>query len=328
MSDNTRRMAAAVLTAAALALPAGCDKSDKPTSTSDRPENKGKLVVYTTFYPTTYFARRIGGDHVKVVCPLPPDENPVSWMPDAKTIEAYQKADLIVVNGAEFEKWVAKVSLPESRIVDTARSFEADFITLERAVVHTHGPGGKHAHEGLDGHTWLDPVNAAAQAGEIRKALARLAPDRADDFTAGCNALSADLAELHAALSELTKAYKGQPILCSHPAYNYIARRYKWNVKSEDLDPETMPTDKKIAAMRETLKTHRAKYILWESQPTRQIADRLKAELGLESVEFSPCESLGKEQAAAGLDYMKVMRKNIENITPVLKGEGGQELMK
>ena len=312
MSESTRRFAAAVLLAALAALLGGCNGEDKP----DSPDQQGKIVVYTTFYPTTYFTQRVGGEHVQVICPVPEDADPIFWMPDADTIQAYQKADLIVINGAQFEKWVAKVSLPPSRIVDTARPLEGELIAYKGAVEHAHGPSGKHAHEGVDGHTWLDPVNARIQADEIRRALTRLAPDRAELFAANYHRLAADLDGLHAKLTELSKAYKGQPILCSHPAYNYIARRYKWNVHSENLDPETMPTDKQLAAIRKTVDTlekRPAKYILWESAPKLAIADRIKQQLGLESVEFSPCE------AAAAADYLEVMHKNIANITPVLR---------
>ena len=101
MSEGTRRFAAA-------ALLGGCNGEDKP----DSPDRRAKIVVYTTFYPMTYFAQRIGGEHVEVVCPLPQDADPISWMPGANTIQAYQKADLIVINGAQFEKWLDKVSLP------------------------------------------------------------------------------------------------------------------------------------------------------------------------------------------------------------------------
>jgi hypothetical protein len=39
-------------------------------------------------------------------------------MPDTETIAAYQAADLILINGADYAKWTTKVSLPRSRLVD------------------------------------------------------------------------------------------------------------------------------------------------------------------------------------------------------------------
>ncbi len=80
------RMVVVVL--AVVVLGAGCGKKASTNAT-----RTGKPVVYTTFYPTKFFAERIGGDLINVVCPVPSDEDAIFWMPDAKAIAAYQKAD-------------------------------------------------------------------------------------------------------------------------------------------------------------------------------------------------------------------------------------------
>ncbi len=103
-------------------------------------------------------------------------------------------------------------------------------------------------------------------------------------------------------------------MLASHPAFNYLARRYDWNIKSLDLDPEKMPSDRVIQGIQEILTNHTAKYVLWEAAPTNEIADRLEEELGLTSIEFSPCELLAEQDIQEGLDYLKVMQQNLENL--------------
>ncbi len=316
--ENAGRMLLAVCLIAFAASGVACTGEDVETA-----KPAGKPVVYTTFYPTRYFAERIGAGRVEVVCPVPADEDAIFWMPDEKVVEAYQKADLIILNGAKFAKWVEKVSLPESRLVDSARPFEDEFIAFGKAITHSHGPAGEHTHEGIDGHTWLDPVNAKMQAGEIKKAFVQHFPDHRDAFEEGFASLAKDLDGLKASLEKLMEKYDNKPILCSHPAYNYIARRFKWNIENLDLDPEEMPDDETFAFIKELLKTHPARYILWESYPKEEIAERFKTELGLESVEFSPCELLGEEEIRKGTDYISVMRQNVENIRPVFAPDGG-----
>ncbi len=289
------------------------------TKTQTEPAGpEGKPVVYTTFYPTKYFAERIGGDAVKVVCPVPADEDAIFWMPDGDTVEAYQKADLIILNGAKFAKWVEKVSLPASKVAETAKPFEKDFITFQKAVTHSHGPAGEHTHEGIDGHTWVDPVNAKAQAEEIKKALIKHFPDHKEAFEKGFASLADDLDGLKVSLEKLSEKLGNQPILCSHPAYNYVGRRFKWNIKNLDLDPEEMPGDETFTEIKETCKTFPARFVIWESYPDKEIAQRFKKELDLESVEFSPCELLSEEEIKGGKDYLSVMRRNIENMKAVL----------
>jgi len=306
---NTRRLALAVL---ALILVAGCGDSGKTNVTDDG----GKPVVMTTFYPTLYFVRRIAGDLVEVQCPVPEDEDAIFWQPDEATIGRYQQADLIVVNGAEFEKWVAKTSLPPAKIVNTAKPLEKDFVRFENATTHAHGPAGEHAHEGIDGHTWVDPVNAKVQAAEIHRALLKLLPDEKSKLDAGLAALTKDLDELAAGFAALT----GEPqLLASHPAYNYLAKRYGWNIVNLDLDPDTMPSDEIFAAVKETLTVHPAEYLLWESTPRPEIAARFLDELEVKSIVFSPCELMSPAALMIGKNYLTEMKANLQALKPAFE---------
>ncbi len=273
-----------------------------------------KPVVYTTFYPTTYFAQRIAGELVTIVNPCPPDADPAYWMPDEKTVEAYQKADLVVINGASFEKWVDKVSLPESRIVNTTRPLKDEFITLKNSVRHSHGKSGEHTHEGIDGHTWLDPVNAKIQAGQIRDALAKLQPDQKAAFDKNCDALAKDLDALDARLKAVAEKIKDLQLLANHPAWNYIARRYGLKIETFALDTGAAPSEETLIKMREFLMKSRATYMLWEEQPAESAAKPLAQEFGLKHIVFEPCESLSPEDAKAGRDYIKRMNENIDRL--------------
>ncbi len=299
-----------------MVMAVGCNRGGEPeVSSRERP------VVFTTFYPTQYFAQRIGRDHVEVVCPVPEDADAIFWMPEDSAILAYQQADLIILNGAGFSKWVGTVSLPEDRVVDTARPFADAFIAFENVAVHSHGPTGEHAHEGIDGHTWVDPINAITQAGEIRKAFVSRWPEHAEDFDSGHAALVADMRALEGDLAVWQQKAGSQPLFASQPAYNYIARRYSWNIENLDLDPEQILNDEDVSGIRERLTQHPAKVLIWESEPVPENTKRLAKELGLKSVVFSPCELLGAEQQARGEDYMSVMKQNLVRLSAVFSGD-------
>ncbi len=301
-------------TAIALVIISGCGQQ---TTQKQVITGTVKPTVYTTFYPTRYFVERIAGNSVKAICPVPEDADAIFWMPGATIIQEYQKADLIVLNGAGFAKWIGKVSLPESRVVNSSKALSDRFIDFNDTVVHSHGKLGEHAHEGLDGHTWVDPVNARIQAKEIASALMKRFPQNRQLYEKGFSALAKDLDALDETLKEYQKAYRNQPILASHPAYNYIAKRYKWNIRNLDLDPNEMPSEQVMKKIAGILKEHPAKYLLWESAPTRAIAERFQNELGLKSIEFSPCELLSAEELDHGSDYISVMRGNLQTIAVV-----------
>ena len=48
----------------------------------------GPLSVFAVNYPLAWFAERIGGEHVRVHFPAPPDVDPAFWTPDAETVAA------------------------------------------------------------------------------------------------------------------------------------------------------------------------------------------------------------------------------------------------
>jgi len=139
-------------------------------------------------------------------------------------------------------------------------------------------------------------------------------PDRADEFHANYAALAADLDALDAALRELSKVIGKRPMLASHAAYNYLARRYAWDIESLALDPGEMPPDSVLNEIRLALQDRPAKIILWESDPTPEIAAKLKNDLDLTSVVFSPCET----PDAAGPDYLARMKNNIARLTKAI----------
>jgi len=276
-------------------------------------------VIYTTFYPTTYFAETIAMGKVEVVNACPDDEDAIFWMPDRKTLEAYQKADLIIINGAGFEKWVSRASLPQERLVDSAKALPEPLIRYEKATTHSHGPAGAHAHTGIDGHTWVDPVTALIQSEIIYAAMLTAFPEHRDSFWRGFTKLKEELEALHREFKAISDASSRPPLLASHPAYNYIARRYDWHIQNLDLGPESLLSEAQIDDIASTLQTFPAKVLIWESEPSEDVRQQVAAALGLKSVVFSPCELLSARELADGLNYATVMKTNCNVMRSVLE---------
>ena len=148
MSVNLLKTFACVLAVAA------CTQSERPTEAIEA--GKGLPEVYTVNYPLAYFAERIAGESVTVVFPAPPDVDPAFWSPSAETIADYQRADLVLLNGAGYAAWVQRATLSQSRLVDTSAALADQLIPVHDTVTHSHGPGGDHSHQGAAFTTWLD----------------------------------------------------------------------------------------------------------------------------------------------------------------------------
>ena len=267
-----------------------------------------KVTVYVVNYPLKYFAERIGGEHVRAMFPAPAGVDPAYWIPDISTISAYQQADLILLNGANYAKWVRKVSLPRSKMVDTSGKFKDRYITAKEVVTHSHGVEGAHAHESLAFTTWLDFDLAAKQAQAITKALSRKKPKLHDTFQKNYAGLEKDLMALDREIKTIVSKNPKLPLLASHPVYDYLARRYCLNIKSVHWEPDETPSNEQWMELRSILKDHPAKWMIWEADPMRKSQESLKS-AGIKSLIFDPCGNVPDHG-----DFLGNMRQNIENL--------------
>ena len=96
---------------ALLAWALACGEShEPPTAGGEGARQREAVSVYVVNEPLRTFAERIGGASVRVVFPAPPGVDPAFWSPDPETVAAYQQADVILLNGAGYARWVARAT--------------------------------------------------------------------------------------------------------------------------------------------------------------------------------------------------------------------------
>jgi zinc transport system substrate-binding protein len=268
-----------------------------------------RLKIVAANYPLAYFAERIGGARVAVSLPVPAGEDPSFWKPGAKEVGEMQKAELVLLNGADYEKWLPRVSLSKFKLADTSAAFKDGFIRIDNALTHSHGPGGMHSHDGLANTTWLDFEQAGKQAEAVAQAMVRKRPELQAVFLENLKPLQADLAELDRQLK--AAAQPGRPLLGSHPVYQYLARRYGLDLKAVHWEPDELPAPAEWDGLRKILAGHPAKAMIWEARPAGEIAAKLKA-MGVDSQVFDPAAN----RPESG-DFLDAMKKNLESLRAV-----------
>jgi putative ABC transport system permease protein len=268
----------------------------------------GKPRVAVVNYPLYYFTKRIAGDRVEIVFPIPSQDDPAFWKPDAKGIRQYQQADLILLNGADYAKWRLTSVLPLAGQVVTSASFADRYMTNGEVITHSHGKEGLHSHGLLDFNTWMDPRQAKLQAQAIRDELARLEPAATKQFDANLQSLDADLDNLDAALERASAPLGNAPMLASHPVYHYAARRYGWNLKNVHWEPDEMPSDAEWQKFEKLYAEHPGRIMIWEEDPLPAVAERLR-KMGIEPVAYETCAS----QPDKG-DYLSAMKLNAQRL--------------
>ena len=271
-----------------------------------------KTVVQSVNYPLHYFAGRLATDAFELNYLVDPEEDPAFWKPDDKALLAFQKADLILRNGADYEKWMAGVSLPSSKQLDTSKSFSSAYIK-SKGKEHQHGSGTVHTHFGTVFTTWIDFSQAAKQAAAIATRFKLLQPDAAAQIDQNFTALKADLDALDSAMKAFGRKWGDRPLVASHPIYQYFARAYDLKIEALEWEPGMEMKDKDLNDLKKLLAGHNAEWMIWEDEPSEANVAAIAA-LGLKSVVFSPNANVPGEG-----DWLSVMKQNIANLETMVR---------
>lgn len=270
------------------------------------------ITIYTVNYPLKYFAENIAGEHAQSIYPAPSDVDPAFWIPDTEAIIGYQQADIIFLNGANYANWIRKVSLPQSRLVNTSADFKESFITIDDNITHSHGLEGEHSHDSTYFTTWLDFSQSVMHASSIKASLAARYPQFKDDFEKNLSRLEKELLALDEKLQALIPAQSRINLLASHPVYHYFARRYGLNIKSMAWEPGEVPNQEQWAELNRIQSSHQATIMLWEDSPDQVTLERLR-KMGIQSIVFDPCANTCKQG-----DFLAAMQSNIRRLEKVI----------
>lgn len=299
-------LASCALLAAACGPPAEQSPADAESTTTETASQAAPaepLDVRALSFPAAWLVEQVGGESVAVTNVLPAGEDAPHWSPPPELIADLQDADLIVKNGASFEKWTETSTLPSSKLVDTSQGL--DLIEIE-GVVHSHGAHGEHSHVGEDPHTWSDPLLFAEQAEAVKDALVAADPDRADAYERRYAEVRGELEALASALEAVGPTLEGVDLAANHPAFNYVARRMGVSVHSFELDPRDLPSDAQRSEVEAWVAEADNPVLLWEAEPTQEIADALPS--ALSHVVLDPLEQPGRD---GEYDYLQRAETNL-----------------
>lgn len=220
---------------------AGCGGRKSP----DPAETSGKIKVFVSIPPQTFFVQRIGGDLVDVQVLVPPGGSPATYEPTAKQMAALSESQVYFKIGIPFEKSLLKKmksALKDLNVVDTRKGVELR--PIEVGEEH-HG----HTREELDPHIWLDPLRVIIQARTICEELSGLAPEHKSVFESNLTIFSAELDSIDVKISELLAPFKHREFLVFHPSFGYFAERYRLKqiaIESGGKEPGAKQLDKII----------------------------------------------------------------------------------
>lgn len=345
------------LTIAALAVSlAGCGQKEEVSAPAGAQPaaQKQKLKIEASFYPMYEFARQVAGDLAEVNLLIPPDVEPHDWDPTPQDMGKIEQADVLVYNGAGLEGWIEQIlnssgnknlSVVEaSKGLELIEGAEGEHEHGEAAhsaheagdkhdaaedhdaeAGHSHEDAHEHEHEydhdhgGMDPHVWLSPQLAVKEVRNIEAALIEKAPEHKEQFTKNADAYVAKLEQLDADYKKELQNAKRKDFITQHAAFGYLAKTYGLTqVPIAGLSPEQEPSASAMADVVKFAKEHQVKTIFFETLVSSQVADTIAKELGAKTAVLNPLEGLTAEEQAKNMDYISVMRANLEALKKAL----------
>jgi zinc transport system substrate-binding protein len=262
-----------------------------------------KPIIAVTNYPLYWLVDNISDNSFEIIYNVSKDIDPAYWEPKDNDILNMQRSDMILINGATYEKWLPKVELPYSKIVNTLVNHEDKFIKIKNADVHEHN-GVMHSHDSIDFNTWLDPEILNIQSQEVLRNLIKLKPSKADEFRKNQKILMTQVADIFQKINEVST--RQQNYFGSHPVYNYLARVNGWKVKSFHWEPQVVPSDNELKKLKDEIK--HSKFILYEDTPSPEVRKKLE-DLGIQIIVFRTAGNTPPSN-----DFIQEMKVNYNNL--------------
>ncbi|WP_374110655.1 metal ABC transporter substrate-binding protein [Neobacillus cucumis] len=295
-----------------LLIVSGCSNAAS-TKSEKTSEGSKKLQIVTTFYPMYYFAQKVAGSSANVELLIPNGVEPHDWEPTANDMAKIQDSDLFIYNSRYFETWTEKVfksiNDPNLKVIEASNGIELmDALDSEEEDNHEHTSS-------KDPHVWLSPVLAQKEVDNIAKALEQADPKNKDKFQKNAAALNSELADLDSLYKETIDKAKKKEFVTQHAAFGYLAKQYGLTqIPIAGLSPDVEPTLGKLAELTDLTKKKNVKIIYFEELTSSKVADTLAKEIGAKTEVLNPLEGLTKKEQEKGLDYIDVMKNNLESL--------------
>lgn len=318
-----------LLLSAALFLGLTACNSTTTTTTDDKvsktDEDTNKIDIYTTVYPLSYFAERIGGDYVNVSSIYPPGTNEHTFEPTQADMMALADADLFFYIGLGLEGFVenAKDTLKNENVKMVAASdaIPDDMLHASAEEEHEHEEESheEHDHGDIDPHVWLSPILAQNLATAVKDELVATLPEQEQLFNENYDQLISELKSLDQEFEQMASEAKTKTFFVSHASFGYIAEEYGLDqIAIAGINSQSEPSQKELTEIVDQAEMLQVSYILFEQNVSSKLSTVIQNEVGADSLQLNNLSVLTQEDINNGETYFTLMEKNIDTLKQAL----------
>ncbi|MGB0087225.1 MAG: zinc ABC transporter substrate-binding protein [Rhodomicrobiaceae bacterium] len=220
------------------------------------------VVAAENFYGD--IAEQIGGSAVKVTSILSnPDQDPHLFEASPSVARSLSGARVVIYSGIDYDPWMEKL-LKASKSTDRKVIVVADLV-------------GKKT--GDNPHIWYDPSTMLAFAKALSDALITADPANKAGYEKRLATFQGSIKPVQDKIAELKGRLAGTPATATEPVFGYMFEALGMNVRNQPFQlsvmNDTEPSASDVAAFEADLKTGKVKLLVYNSQASDALADRM-----------------------------------------------------
>jgi manganese/iron transport system substrate-binding protein len=271
-----------------------------------------KKRIVTTFTIIQDMAQNVAGEAAIVESITKPGAEIHGYEPTPQDIVKAQRADLVLWNGLNLERWFERFFANLRNVPSAVLSEGIQPIGIEE------GPySGK-----PNPHAWMSPANARIYVENIRKALVQIDPANEQTYNANAKAYAAKFAALEEMLrGELSKIPEDKRwLVTSEGAFPYLARNFGmkelflWSVNSDQQG-----TPQQVRKVIDGVRKQKIPVVFSESTVSDKAARQVAREAGARYGGVLYVDSLTAANGPAPT-YLKLMEYNARTIVKGFSG--------
>lgn len=300
-----------------ICMVSGCGKKKKPKQEDKKSE---KLSVAATIYPYYDFIKRIAGDKVDLSLIIPAGEDMHSFKPDSAVMSEVLKADVLVCNGGESEKWID--DLLNVKKEDAAKLNEISMMQHASEIVDAlkeqdTDENDNKTSEVYDEHLWTAPLCAEKIVSIIADELSKLDSKNADYYSKNAADYKKELEQLDYEFREVVENGKTKHVVFADRfslkyLFDEIGLVYSasYPVCSEYEDPKKQT----VSYLEDRIKKEKLPVIFKNEITHSDTAEKIAKKTGAKVEVFNTCHTVTQKQFKEGVSYIDLMKYNIDKL--------------
>lgn len=311
---------------------AGCGQSNKDST---------RLKIVCTVFPQYDFIRNIAGDKANVQMLVPLGTESHDFKLENLTVAELKMiatADLVVyVGGESDESWITELRSTVNS--DAQWCAMTDFTPTLREIIsesmeydhdHDHEHGHDFAddethHEGdaFDEHVWTSPKRAVDIVNALTDILCEFDGENEPFYKQNCMSYNSQLQILDRELSALSSNNDGKKLVFGDRfPFRYLCADYglDFDAAFPGCSSVSDPSVKQIASLIRSATESGTKTVFYMENSNPVFAESIAEKIGGNAVLLHSCHTLSRKELDGGLDYLKLMKQNIERIKESVNG--------